>query len=326
MDLIYTDSNFTEKGYLNGVSMDMEIGKYSVSQNDFELTVPIDSHDPVFNDGSLFYCEETEYGGMIDHKKVSTSSNTITFKGKTFRGMLEKEYVQPNDGSAYLVMNGEANTCINALITGRFDDLFVVDDIGSSGISVNYQIRDLNLLESIENMLLKSSAKIDIRHMKDGKVHLKAVPINDMSEQIQYDRSYQISMNIETKIKPYNHVLALGKGELTDRIRVNLYMQNDGSWSIVKTADGINRKSYKYEDTNEEDQEKLISNAIAKVNELNGTDSLDISFDADNAELFDIVSAKEDITGISFKQKITQKIIKINGNAIDISYKVGESK
>lgn len=326
MDLIYTDSNFTEKGFLNGVSMDMEIGKYSVSQNDFELTVPIDSLDPVFNDGSLFYCEGTEYGGLIDHKKVSTSNNTITFKGKTFRGMLEKEYVQPNDGSAYLVMNDEANTCINALITGRFDDLFVVDDIGSSGISVNYQIRDLNLLESIENMLLKSSAKIDIRHMKDGKVHLKAVPINDMSEQIQYDRSYQINMNIETKIKPYNHVLALGKGELTDRIRVNLYMQNDGSWSTVKTADGINRKSYKYEDTNEEDQEKLISNAIAKVNELNGTDSLDISFDADNAELFDIVSAKEDITGISFKQKITQKIIKINGNAIDISYKVGESK
>ena len=88
MDLIYTDSNFTEKGFLNGVSMDMEIGEYSVSQNDFELTVPIDSHDPVFNDGSLFYCEGTEYVGMIDNKKDSTSNNNITCKGKTYRGIL----------------------------------------------------------------------------------------------------------------------------------------------------------------------------------------------------------------------------------------------
>ena len=58
--------------------------------------------------------------------------------------------------------------------------------------------------------------------------------------------------------------------------------------------------------------------------EENGTDNLDISFESDNADLFDIVSTKEQITGISFKSQITQKILKITNNSIAISYKVGD--
>ncbi len=41
---------------------------------------------------------------------------------------------------------------------------------------------------------------------------------------------------------------------------------------------------------------------------------------------FDIVGAKENITGISFKEPITQKIIKISDGDISISYKVGDAK
>lgn len=324
MDLIYTDQNYIEKGYLKNVSLDLEIGKYSVSSNDFELTLNEKDRDPSFTDGSLFYSEETEIGGMVDHLKVATSTNSITFKGYTFRGMLQKEYVQPPSDNAYLIMKGDANTCISTLIGSRFGDLFVVDEIGSSGITVSYQIRDLNLLDAIERMLSEKNAKLDIRHMSDGKVHLKAVAINDLSESIQYDNSYKLSMTVESKKKPYNHILCLGKGELLDRLRINLYLQSDGSWSTSETNRGMDRRTYKYEDSNEEESDKLIENAINKIAEENGTDTLSISFDADNADLFDIVSAKESITGISFKQPITQKILKINGSSVDISYKVGE--
>ena len=62
--------------------------------------------------------------------KIDTSKNSITFKGKTFRGLLEKEYVQPPDGQAYYVANGEANQVIDNLIQGKFNDLFVVDNVG----------------------------------------------------------------------------------------------------------------------------------------------------------------------------------------------------
>ena len=328
MELTYTDKNFKEKGYLRDVTIDIVLGQYGKQENDFELTISSINRDSSFDEGSLFYWEGTEFGGMVENKKVDTSKNSLTFKGSTFRGMLEKEYIQPPTGSAYLVLKGEANTIIQQLIGNKFGDLFVVDDIGSSGITIDYQVRDLNLLEGIEKMLGKVNARLEISIKKDGKVHLKAVPIQDLSGSLQYDNSYQVHMLVETAKKPYNHVLALGKGELTERLRVNLYLQQDGTWGDNEYYTGLQRKTYKHEDTNIEDIEELKEKAVEKVKEVNGTETLSVSFSSDDASLFDIVAAKEEITGISFKQPITQKILKgtifREDKNIKIEYKVGE--
>lgn len=327
LEYIYTDINYNELGYLTHFDADIEIGKHDVSKNDFESTLSLEDRDPLFTIGSLFYKENTEIGGVIQRLKVNTSDNTITLIGPTFRGLLEKEYVQPPNGSVYLSLNDEANACINALIGDRFDGLFVVDNIGASNINVRYDVRDINLLQALEKSLGASNAKLCIRHHTDGKVHLYAEKINDLSDTLQYDNDYQIDMTVKTESKPYNHILCLGKGELLDRLRVNLYLQDDGSWSESNQVyTGLDRKTYKHEDVNVESRDELTKNAIEKVAEANESDTLKISFDADNAELFDIVGAKENITGISFKEPITQKIIKISDGDISISYKVGDAK
>lgn len=327
LEYIYTDASYNELGYLAHADADIEIGKYGVSKNDFELTLSLEDRDPLFTIGSLFYKENTEIGGVIQRLKINTSYNTIILIGPTFRGLLKKEYVQPPAGSSYLTLNGEANACINTLIGDRFDGLFVVDNIGTSNINVKYDVRDINLLQALEKALGASDARLCIKHQKDGKVHLYAEKINDLSDTLQYDNDYQIDMIVKTKSKPYNHILCLGKGELLDRLRVNLYLQADGSWSESnKVYTGLERKTYKHEDVNVEDRAELIKNAIEKVAETNESDTLEISFDADNAELFDIVGAKENVTGISFKEPITQKIIKISDDDVEISYKVGDAK
>lgn len=327
LEYIYTDPNYNELGYLAHFDADIEIGKYDVSKNDFELTLSLEDRDPLFTVGSLFYKENTEIGGVIQRLKINTSDNTITMIGPTFRGLLEKEFVQPPNGNAYLNLNAEANTCINTLIGDRFDSLFTVDNVGASNINVKYNVRDINLLQALEKSLGASNARLCIRHQVDGKIHLYAEKINDLSDTLQYDNDYQIDMIVKTESKPYNHILCLGKGELLDRLRVNLYLQSDGSWSESnETYKGLNRKTYKHEDVNVENHDELIKNAIEKVAEANESDTLEISFDADDAELFDIVGAKENVTGISFKEPITQKIIKISDDDIEISYKVGDAK
>ena len=327
LEYIYTDINYNELGYLTHFDADIEIGKYDVSKNDFELTLSLEDRDPLFTVGSLFYKENTEIGGVIQRLKINTSDNTITMIGPTFRGLLEKEFVQPPNGNAYLNLNAEANTCINTLIGDRFDSLFTVDNVGASNINVKYNVRDINLLQALEKSLGASNARLCIRHQVDGKIHLYAEKINDLSDTLQYDNDYQIDMIVKTESKPYNHILCLGKGELLDRLRVNLYLQSDGSWSESnETYKGLNRKTYKHEDVNVENHDELIKNAIEKVAEANESDTLEISFDADDAELFDIVGAKENVTGISFKEPITQKIIKISDDDIEISYKVGDAK
>ena len=94
--------------------------------NDYSLEISINAWDKAFNKGSIFYSSESEFGGIIDSKKVDTSKNVIVFTGKTFRGMLEKEYIQPPEGQAYFVARGEANSVINELIGDNFDSLFTV--------------------------------------------------------------------------------------------------------------------------------------------------------------------------------------------------------
>lgn len=327
LEYIYTDVNRKELGYLTHFDADVEIGEQDVSKNDFELTLSLEDRDPLFTIGSLFYKEDTEIGGVIQRLKINTSDNTITMIGVTFRGLLEKEYIQPSIGNAYLYLNAEANKCINALIGDRLGDLYTVDDLGASDINVKYDVRDIKLLQALEKSLGASDARLCIRHRTDGKVHLYAEKINDLSNTLQYDNDYQIGMIVKTESKPYNHILALGKGELLDRLRVNLYLQADGSWSESNQIyTGLDRKTYKHEDVNVDDRAELIKNATEKVAEANESDTLEISFDADNAELFDVVGAKENVTGISFKEPITQKIIKISDGDVSISYKVGDAK
>ena len=110
----------------------------------------------------MFFSNESEFGGIVEGKKVDTSKNTITFSGSTFRGILEKEYVQPSNGQAYFNASGEANTLINTLIKDRFGSLFCVDNVGLSDITVNYQIRDINLLEAFGKDAFKSGYSFKI--------------------------------------------------------------------------------------------------------------------------------------------------------------------
>ena len=137
LDFIYTDSNYIEQGYLKNSSLDIEVGKYGDATNDYQLEVSVSSWDREFDKGSLFFSNESEFGGIVEGKKVDTSKNTITFSGSTFRGILEKEYVQPSNGQAYFNASGEANTLINTLIKDRFGSLFCVDNVGLSDITVN---------------------------------------------------------------------------------------------------------------------------------------------------------------------------------------------
>ena len=325
LEFIITNKAYQELGFLKNATIDIEIGKYGVAKNDFELTIPIASREVTFDEGSLFYCNNTEWGGIVKRKKVDTGKEKITFKGSTFRGLLENEYVQPSDGESHLVLKGDANTCINTLIQGRFGGLFVVDDIGSSGITVNYQVRYLNVLQALEKTLNSGGAKLDIYFNNlDKKVHLKASLIKDLSDSTRYDNDYQIQMIVETKDQQYNHILALGQGELEERLKLNLYLHEDGSWGDSEYYSGLDKKTYKFEDVNSDTLEKLRENALKKINDQRTTDNLDISFDADDVSLFDIVGAKEKITGVEFKEQVTQKILKGSIDSLSVSYKVGE--
>ena len=81
MKFIYTNDKYEELGVLKNSSIDFEIGKYDVASNDYQMSISIGSWNREFDKGSLFYCQECEFGGILDGKKLDTSKNSITFKG-----------------------------------------------------------------------------------------------------------------------------------------------------------------------------------------------------------------------------------------------------
>ena len=102
MDLIYADETRKDIGVINSYDLDMAYGK---DENDF--TCSVDRSDHCCREGFYIYAEGTEYGGIVDSIKVDTENDAITYKGRTWHGVLEKKVICPDPGDDYLVVTGE---------------------------------------------------------------------------------------------------------------------------------------------------------------------------------------------------------------------------
>ena len=111
MDLIYTDASMKDLGSLQDFKMDLAFG---IDENNFELSVSNTNH--VCESGSVVYMEGTEYGGIVEGIRVETSGKKIVYMGSTWHGLLESKIIEPDAGEDYLVLSGDANMVLAALI------------------------------------------------------------------------------------------------------------------------------------------------------------------------------------------------------------------
>lgn len=321
MDLIYTNSNFEDVGVLSDYSFDLAFG---ADENDFELIV--DSANNCCGAKSLVYIEGTEYGGIIDGIAVDTANDKLTYNGRTWHGILETRVIEPDEGQAYCVVSGEANAVIGSLIERLgLSDLFEAS-AENSGLNISsYQFaRYVDAYKGITAMLESVSGKMRFI-FKNGKVVISALPAVDYSEDEQFDND-QIELKVEKTFSPVNHLICLGKGELTERLVVHLYADADGNISENQTLFGIDEVEKTHEMSSTDDIEKLIEEGTKKLKEYNSGGRVDMDFEAEETvyEIGDIVGTKEITTGVFVKEKITKKIVTIEKGVTNIEYKVGE--
>lgn len=99
MDLIYTDPSRVDQGVLEAYAFDLS---YGAEENDFEVT--LGANEPMIEPGSVVYIEGTEYGGQIDGMKVKTDGETVTYKGRTWHGILNSKVIEPLAESEYMAL------------------------------------------------------------------------------------------------------------------------------------------------------------------------------------------------------------------------------
>ena len=321
MDLIYTDVSHRDVGVLKDYAFDLAFGS---GENNFELSLDVNNH--CCKPNCLLYIEGTEYGGIIDTVNVVTKDEKITYKGRTWHGILASKVIEPNDGEAYLTVSGEANEIIETILERVGLNGLFTSSTENSGLTLGgYQFdRYIDVYSGLSTMLSAVSGKLKFM-FADGQVILSAEPIVDYSKDEQFDND-QVEMEIEKVYNTTNHLICLGKGELEERLVVHLYVDANGEISKHQTFTGLQEIVGVYDYPNAESQEQLEADGIKKLIEESVEDKVQMNFSAEETiyDIGDIIGALETKTGIFVSERITKKIVTISKGLVNIEYKVGE--
>ena len=104
------------------------------------------------------------------------------------------------------------------------------------------------------------------RYYREGKVHLSAVPLVDYSQDEEWD-SDQMNFQISSNERPVNHLICLGKGDLSERMVRHLYMDVRGNISETQTFFGVDEVTETYDYSNVESEEELITGGTQRLQE-----------------------------------------------------------
>lgn len=317
MDLVYTDAKRVDQGVLSAYTFDLS---YGAGENDFQMEVGIT--DTMLEFGAFIYIEGTEYGGIVDAKKVTSNANAVTYTGRTWHGLINSKVIQPDTGEDYLTVSGEANKILSTMI-GRLglSGLFKVVEY-SSGVNISeYRFhRYCKGYDGIKAMLADNGAKLKI-FWQNRSVYLSAEPIADYTK-TPVDGE-EVIIKVEKHGKKVNHLICLGRGELSDREVVHLYADQNGNISETQYFTGLDELSEVYDNSNSED---LRSDGIKKFKELRENDKAELDItenESSRYDIGDIIGAIEVVTGISVVSAVTQKTVKIDNGVVSTEYKTG---
>lgn len=320
MDLIYMNHSREDVGILHEYKLDLA---YGIDENDFELQIPASAH--CCGEGFFLYIEGKEYGGIVDSIGSDTDAQEVTYTGRTWHGVLNSKIIEPNTGAGYLVLNGEANAILGALISRLgLADLFVASGENSGLTITSYKMnRYIAAYDGIRKMLDTVAGKLRFT-LADGKVILSAHPRGDYTQNGELD-SDLVGLKVKRHYHPVNHLICLGRGELADREVIHLYVDAAGNISKNQTFTGIDERTDVYDNSNAESLEDLESGGVDRLKELALADEVETAFDEDDDiyDVQDLVGATDNITGLTATAEITKKIVTIESGQITISYKVG---
>lgn len=317
-----------EKGCELGVLKNYKEVEFSVgAENDFVITLKSQAVNKEF----LWYESQvfipgTEFGGIVKDITSLTKSKTVRFMGDTWRGMLSKKIISPPSGQDYLTVSGELNEVLRKMLKEHFGDWFVVPE-ESTEVTVNYQFnRYVTLLEGLTSLLESVNYKLSIKYIQGapgeaGYVEVSAAPINNYSEEEEYSQDCNIKMTVRDYRRGINHLICLGEGELKDRIRVDLYIQKDGSIGKTQYYKGLEERTDVY-DYSSADVAELEEGGEKRLKELADYKEFDMNIEKANLELGDIVSGRDHITGLYVVKPVIQKILKISTGKERIDYKL----
>lgn len=326
MELILADNSLHDIRRIFDYEIDVDLG----DTNTFEFKVRRADYAQDLTFGNIVYAAGTEYGGIIGQVNTQTSLDTVSLKGYTWRGMLDKKIIKPPAGQDHLVVSGELNSIIKNLIAEQYSSIFSVSEEDSGGTMASFQFdRYCTLLAGIRKMLKSAGYKLDIDYIQQeqgeaGYVQLSATPIVDYSATIELSQDDQLDFSFENVRNGVNHLVCLGKGEGVERTVIDLYAQQDGTIGSTPYFTGIKEVAEVYEDTSAEDAAALQEKGIEKLTELMNYTLFEMdvqTLDLD-VDIGDIIGGRDYDTGLYAKKPVLGKIWRVADGKETIEYSI----
>jgi hypothetical protein len=315
-------------------SLDVEIGISGIASNDFELKIA--RNDSIFyglNFGAFIFSSDTEFGGMLEQIDVDTSTDELIWTGITWRGMLDKDIIDPGTDD-YKIVSGEANEIIADILSDGCGSFFTVSDTNTGVTFTDYQFdRYTSKLKGLTKMLATEGYKLKI-WAEDGcpngvmKVYAEAVPINDYSEEIRYGTDNDVDLTLTDYRGGINHLICLGDGELSARRRIDIYVTDeDGNrYSGAQERSAIYDCSSVEGDTDSEKAANLLSAGKEQLKTLANSQSMGMTIDDTPADIGDIINGLDRTTGLSLSKPLTKMILRKTYNTETIEHGLEEAE
>ena len=315
MDLIVTDATGKPVASHASYTLDLAFGS---GENDFDLQV----EDAALKAGSRIMIDGTEYGGIIDDTDVDVDGglSTVTWHGRDWHGVLASKIIEPDGNNDYLTLSGTIPVIMRTLVSrAGLQGLFTVTD-ESAGHKTTCQFdRYVDLYSGLVKMLRASGLKLRLRNDGD-KVAMSAMPVRTIGDSIDSDL---IDFTAKQAAHPINHLICLGKGELKDRTVIHWYADANGTFSHTQTLKGLDERTATYELSNAEADE-LEDKGRQKFQELRNTSTIDVDIpDGIDADVGDLVTGRDNNTGLVVTAEISKKIVKVSGGVLTVTYESG---
>lgn len=325
MEFVIADHERIPLGYLDDLtSLDVDVG----DTDDFELVLSRSYAKRIgVKKGFQFFVPGTEFGGIIEDIQSDTSYSSITYGGYVWRGYLKQLILQPFPGQPYLVVSGDANRILEQVLNTGTGLLFTVPREDSGIIIEKYQFRYDTALEGLTKMLEAYNARLDIKAVEGTEnnpfhVVIKAVPINNYSEELQYDGDDNINVSVRDYSCGINHLICLGQGELEERTVLHLYVQLDGSIGTKPYYKGVSDRMAVYDYSSVSDESEFLSGGIERLKELMNYKSAEMSISNADLQIGDIVSARDRDAGTVLSRPVVNKILKCSDGEKTIEHKL----
>ncbi len=318
--LIHADSNRAEVGIITDfVNYDSQIHhNCELTDNTFQIVLSVGAWQAEkIMRGDYIYIDGSEFGGLVRSVNKNTNSDTVTIKGCLWRALLAMRIITPPAGQAYKVYeNVELNTMIADVIGNDYVNLFQVSS-EDTGVTTSYQFRYQTKLAGLSKALLQVGYTLSCEY--DASIQREKVTARhciDYSDYADISSDLGIGLSITVgRVDDYNHCIALGTGELTERMVRELWLYNGTIYTEKPAAllEGDIR-SMTFDYPNAESEDELLSSARDALLEHAPltTAEIDLSQIQLDLQLDDTILTVDRDLNISATKSVSQRVLTIS--------------